>query len=246
MFITDGLIEDHVQRNLTIHEKYLHKDLELMPMRGGWQFGLRFLNFIKWAVAKFDFEYFLRIDDDYFLCLKRLLSELPMRPKENLVWGYFHCQIGITRVDEGFMLLSQDIIHKFLSQNKSTMLCHPFGGQQVALWLKNIPTKLYFHDARVHHDPPASYFPKFKDATNVCDSYLGLHGTYPEKMRYFGKNSNDGAKDVHPIPNFSSYCGTSTFDHRRFHAPFKYDPKPCINNPSWDIENDFFAGREKH
>ena len=220
--------------------------MELLPLRGGWEMGLRVLNFMKWAVAKFDFQYLLKTDDDYFLCLKRLLSELPLRPKENLVWGHFNCMIGITWVDEGFTILSQDIIHKFMSQNKSTMLCHPFGDQQIALWLMNIPTKLYFHDARLHHDPPASYFPKLKNVTNVCDSYLALHGTYPEKMRYFGKNSNDSAKDVHPIPNFSSYCGTLLFDYRRFRGSYRYDPKPCIDNPSWNLQHKIYAGREKH
>ena len=89
VFITDGFILDHVQRNLTIHEKYLHKDMELLPLQEGLEFGLRFLNCIKWAVAKFVFQYLVRIDDDCFLCLnKRLLSELPLRPKENLAWRH--------------------------------------------------------------------------------------------------------------------------------------------------------------
>ena len=71
-------------------------------MLGGREFGLRFLNHIKWAKAKFDFRFLLRTDDDYFLCLKRLLSELPVRPETSLVWGNFHCQGGITWVDESF------------------------------------------------------------------------------------------------------------------------------------------------
>jgi len=136
VFITDGFIVDQVLRSQTVQERDKYKDLELQPLLGGREFGLRFLNHIKWAMAKFDFQYLLRIDDDYFLCLRRLLAELPARPKENLVWGHFHCESGMTWIDESFMLFSPDIIHKFLSQNESTMLCHPHADQQIGLWLK--------------------------------------------------------------------------------------------------------------
>ena len=248
MFITDGFIVDHVQRNLTIHEKILYKDIELQPLLGGREFGLRFLNHIKWATAKFYFRYLLRIDDDYFLCLKRLLSELPLRPKESLVWGYFHCQrVGrITWIDEAFMIFTPDIIQKFLAQNESTMLCHPHADQQIALWLNNITRKLFFHDRRLYHDPPASFSPKFNNITNVCDSYLGIHGTYVQKMRYFGRNANDSTKHVRPIPTFSRFCPTTTFDHRVMNPRFLFEPKPCKDNPTWNVERKMFIGRESH
>ena len=237
---------DQVLRNKTVQERDKYKDLELQPLLGGREFGLRFLNHIKWAMAKFDFQYLLRIDDDYFLCLRRLLAELPARPKENLVWGHFHCESGMTWIDESFMLFSPDIIHKFLSQNESTMLCHPHADQQIGLWLKNISTKRYFHDTRLYHDPPAAFAPQFVNVTNVCNTYLGLHGTYVEKMRYFGENANDTAKDVHSIPSFSSYCRTTAFDHTKFYAPYRFDPKPCKDNPSWNLERKMFVGRENH
>ena len=237
---------DHVQRNLTIQEKIFYKDIELQPLLGGREFGLRFLHHIKWAMANFDFQYLLRIDDDYFLCLKRLLSELPLRPKKNLVWGHFHCEAGITWIDESFVLLTQDIVYKFLSQNESAMLCHPHADQQIGFWLQNISTKVYFHDKRLYHDPPASFAPQFQNAKDVCSSYLGLHGTYVKKMREFGKNSNDSSKDVHPIPSFSTYCNTMAFDHRKFSAPFFFDPKPCKDKPSWNVERKMYVGREKN
>ena len=239
---------DHVQRNLTIHERNRFKDLELQPLVGGLEFGLRFLNQIKWATAKFDFQYLLRIDDDYFLCLNRLLSELPMRAKQHLVWGHFHCEVGITWIDESFMVFTPDIIYKFLSQNESTMLCHPHADQQVGMWLDNIniSERLHFHDSRLWHHPPASFSPQFANATNVCDSYLGIHGAYVEKMRYFGKNANDSAKDVFSMPEFKLYCPNTEFDYRKIYAPFYFEPKPCKDNPSWNLERKMFVGRENH
>ena len=177
------------------------------------EFGLRFLNQIKWAKANFDFQYLLKLDDDYFVCLKRIIAELPSRPTSNLVWGRFHCEAGITWVDE----------------NK--MLCHPFADQQIGLWMKNL-TKRYFHDPRLHHNPPASFMPKFKNMSNVCDSYVGVHGTYENQMREFGQRDNDGEKPAMATPDFSRYCRTTRFDHRVFEAKYNFEPRPYIENPT--------------
>lgn len=247
VFLTDGIIEDPAQRALVLQERNRYHDLEFLPVAGGLVFGQRFLNQIKWAKAKFDFQYLLKIDDDYFLCLKRLVSELPARPKNSLVWGHFHCEAGITWADEAFVIFSRDIIHKFLAQDKNKMLCHPFGDQTFSLWLNNM-TKEYFHDTRLHHDPPASFSPKFENLTNVCDSYIGIHGTYEKKMREFGLNSNDGVKDLDAlaIPSFSSFCPTTRFDHRVFFSPYNFEPKPCIGNPTWIRSTGMYIfGREK-
>ena len=243
--MTDGLIKDPVQRNLTMQEIIKYNDIELQPLLGGREFGYRFLNHIKWAMAKFNFQYLLRIDDDYYLCLKRLLSELPNRPRENLVWGFYHCEVGITWMDEAFMIFSKDVIQNFLAQNKSTMLCHPHADQQIALWLKDIPNQIFFHDTRLHHSPPASFVPKFDKITNVCDSYLGVHGAYVDKMRYLGLNASDTAKDVSPIPDFSSFCKTRRFDYRVFNPQWRFEPKPCKDNATWNIESGIiYAGQE--
>lgn len=245
VFVTDGFIEDSAERDFVVQERSHYNDMELQPLQGGREFGLRFLNQIKWAMAKFDFQYILRIDDDYFLCLKTLLSEIQVRPKENLVWGNFHCEANVAWVDESFMIFTQDIIVKFLSQNESTMLCHPHAGQQIGLWLNDIPTKLFKHDSRLYHGKPASFSSKFDNIKNVCDSYLGVHGTYEEKMRYFGQNSNDKNRSkAHRLPDFSTFCKTTTFDYRVIHPPFYYEPKLCKDNPRWVLERGMYVGRQ--
>ena len=222
--------------------------MELQPLQGGREFGFRFLNQIKWAMATFHFRYLLRIDDDYFLCLKKLLAELPMRPNKNLVWGFFHCPRRggkMTWIDEAFMIFTRDIIQTFLAQNESSMLCHPHADQQIGLWLNQITRKIFFHDKRLYHHPPASFSPKFQNITNVCDSYLGVHGTYVDKMRYFGRNANDSAKKSHSIPKFYSFCPTTKFDYRFMHRTFRFEPKLCKDNPTWNVERTMFVGRER-
>ena len=240
-------MEDMALLDLMIKERLQYKDMELQPLQGGQEFGLRFLKQIKWAMAKFNFQYILRIDDDYFLCLKALLSELQVRPKENLVWGNFHCEANIAWVDESFMIFTQDIIVKFLSQSESTMLCHPQADQQIGLWLNIISTKQFFHDTRLYHGKPASFTPLFKKATKICDSYLGVHGSYEELMQHLGQNSNDMARvAVHPIPAFSTFCKTTTFDYRVILPPFYFEPKLCKDNPRWILERGMYVGRENN
>ena len=243
--MTDGLITDQIQHNLILKETDKYKDIKLQPLKGGrGQFGFRFLNQIKWAAAKFNFQYLLRIDDDYFLCPKRLLFELPLRPKQNLVWGFFHCEAGITWLDEAFMIFTKDIIQKFLAQNESSMLCHPHADQQVMLWLSSILNKTYFHDTRLHHHPPASHVPRFSNISNVCDSHLGAHGAYGETMYYLGLRANDSAKDVSAIPDFAKFCKTTKFDHRAFRGLWRHEPRPCKDNPTWNLGNEMWFGKE--
>ncbi|KAL9979936.1 hypothetical protein ACROYT_G008457 [Oculina patagonica] len=75
VFVTDGIIKERDKRIHLVQERNQFQDMEFQPLRGGLEFGLRFLNQIKWAKANFDFQYILKVDDDYFVCLKRLISE---------------------------------------------------------------------------------------------------------------------------------------------------------------------------
>ena len=96
LFFTDG--QDMYGNRLPLHiqiplhqEQLLHGDMILAESPGGINFARRYLWMLNWANARYKFEYFLRIDDDYFVCMDRLLFELPHRPREKLYWGYVHC-----------------------------------------------------------------------------------------------------------------------------------------------------------
>ena len=81
-FFTDSLtdMEPKVQSVLA-NESAKYGDLEFMPIPKGYNFGLRLLWLMEWSVERYDFDFFLRMDDDYFVCLKRLLFEIPFRPQ---------------------------------------------------------------------------------------------------------------------------------------------------------------------
>lgn len=42
----------------------------------GYNFGLRLMWFMEWLMERYDFDFFFRMDDDYFVCLKWLLFEI--------------------------------------------------------------------------------------------------------------------------------------------------------------------------
>ena len=69
-------------------------DLVLLNTPSGTNFALRLLALFEWANKTLEFDFLLRIDDDHFLCLDRLLAELPYRPRNRLYWGHVHCNQG--------------------------------------------------------------------------------------------------------------------------------------------------------
>lgn len=82
-FFTDSLadMESKVQVVLA-EESTKHGDLVFMPIPKGYNFGLRLLWLMEWSMERYEFDFFLRMDDDYFVCLKRLLFEIPFRPQK--------------------------------------------------------------------------------------------------------------------------------------------------------------------
>lgn len=216
--------------------------MEFQPLLGGKEFGLRFLYHIKWASATYDFQYFLRTDDDYFVCLKKLVNELPLRPKQNLCWGWFHCEYNNTWMDESWMVYSRDVIEKFLGQDARTMLCHPHADQQIGLWLNDIPDRLYFHDDRLNHLVPESFD---WQASNVCYKHMGVHRAFASRMLQLGKDSRDGAAVVPALGNYSAYCQYKIFNYREFQGGrFFYEPKPCVENVLWVQSHRLWIGDE--
>lgn len=82
-FFTDSLSDmDPNVRGVLANESAKYGDLEFMPVPKGYNFGLRLLWLMEWSMERHDFDFFLRMDDDYFVCLKRLLFEIPFRPQK--------------------------------------------------------------------------------------------------------------------------------------------------------------------
>ena len=53
-----------------------------------------------YALTHYDFDYFLRMDDDHFFCLENFLHEVPLPMIKQFHWGWVHCIPTITRAEE--------------------------------------------------------------------------------------------------------------------------------------------------
>ena len=98
-FVTDGqdvkgnALQGEVKEKLE-NESRIHDDMLLAQSPGGVNFARRYLWLAEWASERYNFQYLLRVDDDYFICFERLLMELRYhRPRQKLAWGWLHCSI---------------------------------------------------------------------------------------------------------------------------------------------------------
>ena len=208
----------------------------LLPTRRGYFFSHRILHAVFWAYKRFDFKFFLRMDDDYFVCLDNLLKDIQHRQQEKfLYWGYMHCiQRGQVRIDEGFLILQVDLVREIIKRNKS-LCCHPFGDQAVAMWVNGVDkegTKVtYFADNQrvVHRRKNMREFnPGF------CDSVIGIHESYPKQMfQYWNITKRQKLTPSfykhHVVEEYQNYCKyPKRLDWKAFLMTFwGHKPKPC-------------------
>lgn len=98
-----------------------NNDTVLAPSKGGYRGStLRFFDQAEWFQERYDFDYFLRVDDDGFLCLPSLLQDLEQgnAPTANFFWGKYFCGTSVV-ADENFMLFSADLIQFFLASKRT-------------------------------------------------------------------------------------------------------------------------------
>ena len=203
---------------------------------------------------RFTYKYFLRIDDDHFLCVDHLLHELPHRPREALYWGFIHCRPNVVRVDEAWLMLTADLVEEILeAKRNSTLLCHPYGDQAVAMWItassKNV-TYFMDNDRIVHKSAgrDASYL-----RGDICERFLSLHGSYPTAMYRFWlllmlrrRQRTPYLHRVNDIEPFSKLCPFSPrFDYKGFIPEYQFQPKLCSERPKWRISDKTHIGREE-
>ncbi|XP_066923892.1 uncharacterized protein [Clytia hemisphaerica] len=247
----DGLNQTDVDKIQEENRQY--NDMLFMPIKGGHRFAERLVWMLQWYTENYDFQYFLRVDDDYFICMERLLYELPYRPKSGLYWGYTHCTDNVIRVDEGWMLLSRDIIDEALSKLDTTLPCHPFGDQAVALWIKESKLDInWFPDNnRIVHQATAYNEHQYM-FNGFCNVYLAMHGSYQLQMLKYWILHSDYKEPkrryfIPHIPEFTSFCQKNrTFDLNAFWPHVRYMPKRCKDKPEWSISKAKFIGREEY
>ncbi|XP_002158539.2 lactosylceramide 1,3-N-acetyl-beta-D-glucosaminyltransferase [Hydra vulgaris] len=235
--------DKYYENLLSEYNKY--GDIQFQPLRGGVEFGMRFLYHLVWAMNYYEFDYFLRSDDDYFLCFERFLLELPQPMQKEFHWGFVHCISELVRPEESLILLSRDLVEIFLSQPPQLILCHPLADQMIGVWVTGLGmNNLYRHDYRLHHAPIVDQAPHLRNKKNICRKFIGIHGTYSNDMHLFWQSKgmpliNKTIKDLNEklgnlITN-SEVCElVHNFNYLNFEPEWQYEPQRCIYNPLWD------------
>ncbi|XP_057300552.1 uncharacterized protein LOC130633660 [Hydractinia symbiolongicarpus] len=250
IFMTDKLAENQEFYNIIKNESRTYHDMHFQNLSGGVEFGKRFLYHMVYAVTNYHFDYFLRMDDDYFFCMEKFLHEIPVPMEKYFHWGWVHNVPNITRPEESMILFSRDVIELFLSQDPNKMLCHPLADQMVAAWSNHLSmTYLFRHDSRLHHHPPVRDLPHIKNSRNICGRFIGVHGAYPNEMKTLWHNR--GKQSIYTTLKYNSHIVTiqRPFRWQLFDHTWQYEPKPCVSNPSWNtsklfVTKGFYSGRQ--
>ena len=236
VFLTDWRDQSSGLGEKLLIEANTFGDLYFQNLTGGFDFGKRFLYHMVWSMQNFDFDYFLRLDDDYFFCMERFLQEVPMPPKKHYHWGWVHCIPNLVRPDESIILLSRDLIEAFLGQDSDNILCNRWAGQMIGIWNNELRLpKFYRHDARLHHDPPAQNIESFKSKENICTEYIAVHGSYAIQMKILWKHRGPSNYDKNKtLDSYSDFCiNESIMNWKLFLETWRAEPKLCKNDPHW-------------
>ena len=79
------------------------------PAGYGKENGRRELLHLQHFLSRRRFRFYLRVDDDGFLCVRQLLEELRWHHKPPLLHGRYHCHDAKARMDENYLLMSHDV-----------------------------------------------------------------------------------------------------------------------------------------
>ena len=207
-------------------EASVHGDIIAQDVEGGMNFGLKLLLAMRWMSERYSFDFLLRLDDDYFLCLERLLHEIDcMSSKGNQQSPIFagfrlcgHRGTEMAYVDEAYILFSSVVVDRVLAT--SNLTCSGYGTFTASAWLRvggpGNPRGdvAWVNDHRLDHrgslwkDPEKGGVGR-DQYNSVCIRGIGIHRAYPPRMHQLwtevtGRN-NTSELDSGDCKSLSSY-----------------------------------------
>eukprot|EP00188_Purpureofilum_apyrenoidigerum_P004055 Plantae.Rhodophyta-Purpureofilum_apyrenoidigerum.ctg4426.p1 GENE.Plantae.Rhodophyta-Purpureofilum_apyrenoidigerum.ctg4426~~Plantae.Rhodophyta-Purpureofilum_apyrenoidigerum.ctg4426.p1 ORF type:complete len:354 (+),score=60.92 Plantae.Rhodophyta-Purpureofilum_apyrenoidigerum.ctg4426:86-1147(+) len=165
------------------------RDLVLMPLESGYgtkednMFLARALYQFQYAQDNYNFRYFLRIDDDSFLCLHRLVFEADSYPKKQFFMGRYWCKSGRHRADENFMMFSADVA-EFFSPPSSLL---PLDPKVTFAWnfgLLSQVLNLTIFDDQTRIDAQQKYLTDYMHHDNPTDEHSNDYKTFCTRFIY--------------------------------------------------------------
>ncbi|CAN0354690.1 unnamed protein product [Ectocarpus sp. 6 AP-2014] len=151
-------------------------------------FGVRLLEAMRWMSHHYTFDFFLRLDDDYFLCLERMLNELSCllvsSTQQSPIYAGTRACGTVPYMDEAYILLSSVVVDRILAA--SDLECSGFGSLTAAAWLRiggpgNPQGDVaWVRDYRL--DWTGGSWRRVKPNDRACGQLMGFHRTYPDEM----------------------------------------------------------------
>lgn len=193
---------------------------------------------MEWMSKHYDYDFFIKLDDDYFLCLARLLDELElMREKVNeeapyLYGGKGYCLPGKSRIDEAYLLMSSKLVRRVVDIEE--LPCGGHAGKAAGWWFTpgNVANKegdvRWVDDPRLDHNGIWWYKPKTAlQHASVCNRRMGVHHTYVEDMAVMWSAAKDN-----PGPRLQSI--ESAFQYPKYRCELE---REGISNKFFYSEN---------
>jgi hypothetical protein len=194
-----NILPDLYNLNYTLKaEKEIFGDIETMPIpTGRILFGGRGIYQFQWALRNYDFQYYMRVDDDSFPCIPKILYEMQFRPADKFLWVKYWHQPRRTRIDENFMVLSRDLVEYIaigVANNFLPFDPHVDFGINFTFWAQILNITIYDDVHRLdshqslltkfmHHTPPKHPTPDFiKNVSQFCVNYIYAHHVSPGMM----------------------------------------------------------------
>lgn len=144
--------------------------------------GRRELFHIQYMLDRYKFKYYLRVDDDGFLCLRQLLEDIRLFPN-SILHGKYHCHDKKARMDENYLLMSRDLA-AVLAEGFSTNQL-PFAPKLTfALSLGNLVPMLQANNVHIFDDQTRFCWPYGKDSVKLENTpchraWRGKHAKRP-------------------------------------------------------------------
>lgn len=240
MFFTEAEAEQEMNSRVR-DEASSFGDMIFQPLPSGYSsFARRALFQFQFALEAYNFRFFLRIDDDSYLCLHRLLYELPYRPSSRFFWGKYWCKQGRNRADENFMLFSRDVV-QFIHEGIEGTGLLPFDPDVTFAWnfgfwswLLNLTIFDDIHrlDAQqqgyltdyMHGDRLEPHGANATKAAGFCHEFLYAHHVRPAVSRAVHELGNSAIAILYNVPPIQSNKVTCPMSSRSF-IPGRHSPR---------------------